>query len=57
MTMKHLETLNKFLDLHSPKNEKMSILRNLNLAIDESHIKSSWETYYLRDSIKKPTCY
>ena len=57
MIINHLETLNKFLDLHSSKNEKMSIFGNFNLAMDEPHIKPSCERYYLRDSIKKPTCY
>ena len=56
MITNHLETLNKFLDLHSSKKEKMSLLWNFNFAMDEPH-KSSCETHYLRDSIKKPTCY
>ena len=60
MIPNHLETLNKLLELHSSKYEKMLILGVFNLEIDENllpHIKSSYETYYLTNLIKQPTCY
>ena len=60
MIPNHLETLNKLLELHSSKYEKMLILGVFNLEIDENllpHVKSSCETYYLTNLIKQPTCY
>ena len=35
----------------------MSILGHFNVGIDEPHVKSFCETYYLTNLIKQPTCY
>ena len=44
MIKNHLATLGNFLDLHSLKYNKMLILRDFNLGIDEPHMKSFCET-------------
>ena len=43
----------KFLDLHSSKYEKVSILGDVNVGLNELHMHSFSETYYLKSLIKK----
>ena len=57
MITNHLETLSKFLDLHSSKYEKMLILGDFNVGIDEPQIKRFYETYNFINLIKQPTFY
>ena len=57
MIKSHLATISNFLDLHSSKYKKMLILGDLNVRIDEPHIKSFCETYNLTNLMKQTTCY
>ena len=53
MIKNQLATLSNILDLHSSKYEKMLILGDFNVGIDEPHIKSSCEIYNLTNLIKQ----
>ena len=57
MIKNHLATLCNFSDLHSSKYKKMLILGDFDVGIDESHMKSFFETYNLANLTKQPTCY
>ena len=57
MTSNHLTTLEKFLDLHSSKYGKVSILADFNVGVNEQHMQSFGETNHLKSLIKQPTCY
>ena len=54
---KHLTTLRNSLDLHSSKYEKILILGDFNLEIEEANIKSFCETYDVKSLIKQPNCH
>ena len=51
---KHLTALRNSLDLHSSKYEKILILGDFNVEIEEANMKSF---YNLESLIKQPTCY
>ena len=55
MIKNHLPTLRNVLDLHSSKYEKMLILGDFNVGIDERHINSFCQRYNLTNLIKQPT--
>ena len=57
MISNHLATLEKFLDLHSSKYEKVLILGGFNIGVYEKHMQSFCETYDLKSLIKQLTCY
>ena len=54
---KHLTALINSLDLHSSKHEKILILSDFNVEIEEANMKSFCENYNLKTLIKQPTCY
>ena len=54
---KHLTALRNSLDLHSSKYEKILILGDFNVEIEEANMKSFCENYNLKSLIKQPTCY
>ena len=54
---KHLTALRNPFDLHSSKYEKILILGNFNVDIEEANMKSFCENYNLKRLIKQPTCY
>ena len=56
MISNHLVILEKFVDLHSSKYEKVLILGDFNVGLNEQHIQSFCETYNLKSLIKQPTC-
>ena len=55
--MHHLDALSKFLDLYSSKYEKVLILGDFNVGIEEKHIKCFCDNYNFKSLIKQPTCY
>ena len=57
MICNHLDALNTYLDLHSTKYEKNSILGDFNVGIEEQHIKVFCDNDNLTSLIKQPTCY
>ena len=54
---KHLTALRNSLDLHSSKYEKILILGDFNIEIEEANMKSFYKYYNLKSLIKQPTCY
>ena len=52
-----MTALRNSLDLHSPKYEKILILGDFNVEIEEANMKSLCENYNLKSLIKQPTCY
>ena len=54
---KHLTALRHSLDLHSSKYDKILILGDFNVGIDEANMQSFCESYNLKSLIKQPTCY
>ena len=54
---KRLTALRNFLDLHSSKYEKILILGDFSVEIEEANMKSFCENYNLKSLIKQPTCY
>ena len=54
---KHLSALRNSLDFHSSKYEKILILGDFNVEIEEANMKSFCENYNLKSLIKQPTCY
>ena len=52
MINNRLATLEKFLDLHSSKYEKVLMLRDFNVGVNRQHMKSFCETYDLKSLIK-----
>ena len=54
---KHLTALRNSLDLHSSKFEKILILGDFNVEIEEANMKSFCGNYNLKSLIKQPTCY
>ena len=53
----HLTALRNSLDSHSSKYEKVLILDDLNVEIEEANMKSFCENYDLKSLIKQPACY
>ena len=56
MVSNHLATLETFLDLHSSKYEKVLILQDFDVGVNEQHMQSFCETYTLKSLIKQSTC-
>ena len=54
---KHLTAFRNSLDLHSSKYEKILILGDFNVEIEEADMKSFCENYNLKSLIKQSTCY
>ena len=54
---KHLTALRHSLDLHSWKYDKILILGDFNVGIEEANMQSFCESYNLKSLIKQPTCY
>ena len=52
-----MTALRNSLDLHSSKYEKILILGDFNVEIEEANMKSFCENYNLKSLIKQPTCY
>ena len=47
----------KFFNLHFSKYEKVLILGDFNVGVNEQHMQSCCETYNLKILIKQPTSY
>ena len=54
---KHLTVLRNSLDLHSSKYERILILCDFIVEVEEAIMKSFCENYNLKSVIKQPTCY
>ena len=54
---KHLTALRNSLDLHSSKYEKILILGDFNVEIEEANMKSICQNYNLKSLIKQLICY
>ena len=54
---KYLTALRNSLNLHSSKCEKILMLGDFNVEIEEANMKSFCENYNLKSLIKQPTCY
>ena len=52
-----MSALGNSLDLHSSKYEKILILGDFNVEIEEANMKSFCKNYNLKSLIKQPTCY
>ena len=57
MTCNHLDWLSTYLDLYSTTYEKVLILGNFNVGIEEQHMKAFCDNYNLTSLIKQPTSY
>ena len=57
MTGNHLDALRRYLDLHSTTYEKILILGDFNVGIEEQHMKAFCDNYNLTSLVKQPTCY
>ena len=57
MISNHLAALEKFLDLHFSNCEKVLILGDFNVCVNEQHMQSFCETYDLKGLTKEQTCY
>ena len=53
----HLATLNSFLDVHSTKYEKIFIMGDFDVEIDDPKMQTFCEAYNFKSLIKQPTCY
>ena len=53
----HLDRLTKSIDAFSSNYDKLLLLGDFNVGIDEIHMKSFCENYDLKSLIKQPTCY
>ena len=53
----HLVTLNSFLDVRSTKYEKIFIMGDFNMEIDDPKMQTFCEVYNFKSLIKQPTCY
>ena len=54
---KHFTAFRNSLDLHSSKYEKILILGDFSVKIEEANLKSFCESYDLKSLIKQPNCY
>ena len=57
MISNHLAALEKFLDFHFSNCEKVLILGDFNVWVNEQHMQSFSETYDLKSLTKEQTCY
>ena len=57
MICNHLDDLSTYLDLHCTTYEKILILGDFNVGIEEQHMKAFCDNYNLTSLIKQPTCY
>ena len=57
MICNHLDALSTYLDLHSTTYQKILILDDFNVGIEEQHMKAFCDNYNLTSLIKQPTCY
>ena len=57
MIWNRLDALSIYLDLHSTAYEKILILSDFNVGIEEQHIKAFCDNYNLISLMKQPTCY
>ena len=53
----HLKALSDFLDSHSSTYEKVLILGDFNVEVDDQNMKTFCDSYSLTSLIKQPTCY
>ena len=53
----HLDRLSKSLDVFYSNYDKLLLLGDFNVRVDENHMKSFCENYDLKSLIKRPTCY
>ena len=53
----HLDRLSKSPDVFSLNYDKLLLLGDFNVGVDENHMKSFCENYDLKSLIKQPTCY
>ena len=53
----HLKALSGFLDSHSSTYEKILILGDFNIEVDDQNMKTFCDSYSLTSLIKQPTCY
>ena len=53
----HLDRLSKSLDVFSSNYDKLLLLGDFHVGVDENHMKSFCENYDLKSLIKQPTCY
>ena len=57
MIYNHLDPLSTYLDLHSTRYEKILILGDFNVGIEDQHTKAFCDNCNLTNLIKQPTCY
>ena len=57
MICNHLDALSTYLDLHSTTYEKVFILGDFNVGIEEQYMKTFCHNYNLTSRIKQSTCY
>ena len=56
MICNHLDAMSTYLDLHSTTYEKVLILGDFNVGIEEQRMKAFCDKYSLLSLIKQPTC-
>ena len=57
MICNHPDAMSTYLDLHSTTYEKVLILGDFNVGIEEQRMKAFCDKYSLISLIKQPTCY
>ena len=57
MICNHLDALSTYLDLHSTAYEKVLILSDFNVGIEEQYMKTFSNNCNLTSLIRQPTCY
>ena len=57
MICNHLDALSTYLDLHSTTYEKILILGDFHVGIEEQHMKAFCDIYNLTSLFKQPTYY
>ena len=53
----HLKALSEFLDWHSSTYEKVLILGDFNVEVDDQNMKTFCDSYSLASLIRQPICY
>ena len=53
----NLEILRRNLDLHSAQYENLIMIGDFNSDVNQSYMKTFWESYNSSSLIKEPTCY
>ena len=53
----HLEILRRNLDLYSAQYENLIMIGDFNSDVNQSYMKTFWESYNSSSLIKEPTCY